>query len=202
MVDHKLPFGSLEALEETLRSSGNEIAENSRGAAITALQGAITFINSVPHFALDNLALPLTQLMGALHDLDSGRVLPMVKPAQIDNRKPEASFRKVIRAFAIFSIEELMNHGMSLEQACKFVRQGLARASVPIGGQPSTPEWKTIKGWRYDHTKLNANDQEHHTLEGLRRECQFPREMPLEQLKDRLSKLLPIILSKSQAGLE
>jgi hypothetical protein len=205
MVDQdleKLQFSPLQALEEKLRSAEKEIAENSRGAAITALQGTIDFINSVPHFEPDNLALPLAQLMAALHDLDCGRVVPMVKPTQVDNRKPEASFRKVIRAFAIFCIEELMNHGMLLEEACKFVTQELVQAKVPIGGQRDTRDWKTIKGWRYDHTRLGANDQEHKTLEGLRRECQFPQEMPLEQLKDRLSKLLPIILPKTQAGLE
>lgn len=188
---------TLQAFEAKLRSAAEEIKENSRKAVITALQGTILFINSVPDFESDNLALPLTQLMAALHDLDSGRVLPMVTPAQIDNRPLEASFRKVIRAAAIFMIDLLVDHGLRLEEACKFVAPILERGGVKVGGRIDTPAWKTLKGWRYDHTKLHAEDQERRTLNGFKSKLKLSNDVSLDQIREEL----PALFSRLHGGL-
>lgn len=187
----------LQTFEATLRSAAEEIKENSREAAITALRGTIDFINSVPNFESDNLALTLTQLMAALHDLDSGRVLPMVTPAQIDNRPREASFRKVIRAAAIFMVELLVDRGLPLDEACKFVAPILEQGGVSVGGRIETPAWKTIKGWRYDHTKLHADDQERRTLSELKSTFRLPNDVSLDQIKEEL----PALFSRLHRGL-
>jgi hypothetical protein len=50
------------------------------GAAITALQAVIAFVNSIARFESINLALPLIQLAAAIHDLDQGRQAPMLVP--------------------------------------------------------------------------------------------------------------------------
>jgi hypothetical protein len=140
--------------------------------------------------------------MAALHDLNVGRVVAMVTPKSgFDNRKPEASFRKVIRAFATFSIEQLKSRGMTLDEACKFVAKQLERAQVPIGGKSNTASWKTIKTWRYDVTRRDPSDQEQHTLEALRVKFSFPQDMALQQVKKQLAQMLSAMLPKIQAAL-
>jgi hypothetical protein len=58
-----LPAGSLQTLEAKLKEAQAEIQTDHRGAAITALQGVIDFINKIPTFKFENLSLPLTKLM-------------------------------------------------------------------------------------------------------------------------------------------
>jgi len=124
----KALFEGLQSLEATLKAAKDEMQTDCRGAAITSLQGVVEFINSIPRFESLNLSCPLTAVMAALHDLNVGRVGAMVTPtAGFDNRKPEASFRKVIKAYAIFGVEQLKDAGMTTEEACKFVASELAR---------------------------------------------------------------------------
>jgi hypothetical protein len=192
----------LHTFETTLRSAAEEIKENSRGAAITALRGTVDFINSIPNFESDNLALTLTQLMAALHDLESGTVSPMLTPTKINNRKPQSSFRKEIRAAVIFVIDDLIHHGMPLDEAAKFAALLLKQAGVPIKGRREVPDWRTIIGWRNDHSRLDTSDQEAITLTEFRKTFSSPAGIPLKQRKDQLLKGLSPIFSKMQAGLE
>ena len=61
----------LQHLKAALKAANDELTSNKRGAAISALQGVINFINSIPEFEHECLTFPLTALMAALHDLDS-----------------------------------------------------------------------------------------------------------------------------------
>lgn len=194
-------FEGLQSLEATLKDAKDEMQSDCRGAAITSLQGVVEFINSIPRFESQNLSLPVTALMAALHDLNVGRVGAMVTPtAGFDNRKPEASFRKVIKAYAIFCIDLLKGAGMTIDEACKFVASELKEAHVPIGGRSSTRPWKTVKNWRYDVTRPGSGDRER-PLQALRAECEFPKDLPLDQLKKRLAQLLRLILPQAQRAL-
>jgi hypothetical protein len=194
----------LQSLEKALKRAWDERQTDNRSAALTALQGVIEFINAIPLLESQSLALPLTDLMAALHDLRVGRVGRMLRPPRgFDNRKPEASQRKVIRAFARFGVEQLKIHGMTTdEEACAFVAKQLERARVPIGGKPSTPSWKTVRSWLYYGKQRSPDDQERHTLESLRAQVSFPQDMPLHEVKNRLAQLLPAVLTQIQVGLE
>jgi hypothetical protein len=136
--------------------------------------------------------------------LNLGRVVSIVAPKEFDNRTPEASFRKIVKAYAIFSIDQLVDHGSPVDEASKFVTTKLEEARVPIGGRLGTPAWKTVKTWRYDAARPSTKDQDQlrDTLETLRQECCFPHGMPLEQLKTALAQLLGERLPQLQEGLE
>jgi hypothetical protein len=85
----------------------------------TALAAAIVFINSIPRLQAKYLSLPLDMLSAALMDLDSGQVVPLLQAASVEHRPPEAIFRRIIKAFVISAIDELILAGMSMEAACK-----------------------------------------------------------------------------------
>jgi hypothetical protein len=181
----------LQSLQATLQAAKKEMQADRRGAAITSLQGVTAFINSIPLFESQSLSWPLTDLMAELHDLNFGTVGVIVAPTEgFDNRKPEATFRKITKAYATFSIDVLKGAGMTIEDAAKFVASELKQAKVPIGARPSTPSWKTVKNWRYDVTKRGPGDCERQTLEALRAEFHFAKEKPLDYLKREISRLL------------
>lgn len=140
--------------------------------------------------------------MAGLHDLNYGRVGAMLTPTRFGNRPPDPSFRKVIKAYAIFSVDELKSHGMPLNDACRFLAKLLEQANIPIGARPCTPSWRTVKTWRNEVTRLGPNDQERHTLEALRAQCSFPQDMPIDELKKLVAQLLSVILPATQASLE
>ena len=141
---------AFEDYEYGLKAARAEMETDSRGGAITALQTVILFTNAIPKWESQSLSLPLTALLSALNDLNSGRVVPMLEPKKgVDNRKPEPGFRKVRRAAAIFCIEKLVETGATVEEACKFVAAIIAKAGMPMEGKLGTPPWKTLKGWRY-----------------------------------------------------
>jgi hypothetical protein len=148
------------------------------------------FINSMPRFESQSLSWPLTALMTELHDLNFGSVGVIVAPTKgFDNRKPEATFRKIAKAYAAFGIDVLKGAGMTTDDAAKFVASELKQAKVPIGARPSTPPWKTVKNWRYDVTRRGPGDCERQTLEALRVEFHFAKDMPLDYLKREISRL-------------
>lgn len=199
-----LPSGSLQTLKGKLRSAQAEFQTDCRGAAITALQGVIDFINKIPAFESNKLSLPLTALMAALHDLDTGRVGKIVRPKkapELRNRPRDASFRNVVKAYSIFAVDELHGHGMPVDHACKYVTAELERAGVPIGGRSNTPSWKTVRTWRNDVSRRRADDQLRNTLDALKNECRFPSDMPLAQLKSQLVQKLRGTLPILQASL-
>lgn len=183
---------------------GNELeaAENQeipRNKAISALHAVIAFLNSIPEWQNENPALTLVQLCAALNDLDVGRVGEIVAPAEgFDNRKPEGSFLKVKKAFAIFAVDKLKAAGLKNEEAYKFVAKIFEELTIPIRGHRNTETWKTIKGWREGVSKLAPNDQQKHTLEALRSLDQpEPRKAEtIEMMKIQLSSLLRLILTR------
>lgn len=193
----------LQNLEATLKLAQGEMRTDNRGAAITALRGVIGFVNAVPRFESQSLSIPLTALMAALHDLNLGRVGPIVRPTPgFDNRRPDSSFRKVIRAISTFSIDQLMGHGMPRDHACKFVASCLEKAGVLIGGRRDSPSWKTVSSWRSDVTRRDLNDQEQHTLRALRDECEFAADIPLDVLKKEIAQILERFLAHWDPPLE
>jgi hypothetical protein len=194
----------LQSLQATLQAAKKEMLTDRRGAAITSLQGVTAFINSIPLFESQSLSLPLTAVMAELHDLNFGRVGVIVAPTKgFDNRKPDATFPKSAKAYAVFVIDALKGAGMTTDDAAKFVASELKQAKVPIRARPSTPPWKTVKNWRYDVTRRGPEDYERQTLEALRVEFHFAKDMPLDHLKREISRLfretLPFVIESAAA---
>ena len=138
--------------------------------------------------------MPLLGLLGALTALDSGTVVPMLRPSRANSRPPEPPFRKVRRAAVIHCLNILIDAGMKVDDACKFVAPLVRKAGMPTGGRPSTYDWKTLKGWRDDTTRRNPKDQEAHALAAFR--VSFPNApgTPLDQVKVMVKRALSVML--------
>jgi hypothetical protein len=193
---------AFEEYECGLKAARAEMATDSRGGAMTALQTVIQLTNAIPRWESQSLSLPLTALLAALRDLDSGRVLPMLEPKKgVDNRKPDAGFRKVQRAVASFCIDQLIAAGMNVEEASKFVAALLQKGRMPIGGRIDSPAWRTVSGWRYDAKKRRPDDQEANALAALRAECAVPEGTNVDQAKSLIEQNLASFLRAWSPGL-
>jgi hypothetical protein len=193
---------AFEAYQGGLRAAWAEMATDSRGGAITALQSVIKFTNAISREDSQSLTLPLTAVLSALNDLNHGRVVPMLEAKKgVDNRKPDAGFRKVQRAATIFCIEKLIEAGEKSEQAARFVSAILEREGVPIGGRSSTPLSKTVRNWRNDASRRHQNDQQTHTLAAFRQDFVIPAGTPLDEVKVMVEKALPAMLKFTATGL-
>jgi hypothetical protein len=187
---------SLASLETQLKLAGKKVG---RDAAITALSAVVEFINSIPRLESQSLALPLVLLASALNDLDQGQRVPMLTPTKgFTNRHPDPGAHKMVRAYAIFAVDELIRFGMSVETACNFVVNCLTRAKMPLGRNFS---WKTIQGWRENASRRSANDQQADTLAALREKRRYPDGMSLARVKMGIKQNLLQIIPRVQAGL-
>ena len=198
-VDQKLRSAA-EAFERGLIAARTEMETDSRGGAITALQAVWNLCDAFPHWQTINLSLPITALMSALHNLESGQVVPMLKPKMENHRPPEAGFRKVQRAVAIFSVEQIVASGTS-KQACRFVVAVLKRGGMPVGSHGETQEWETIRTWRYETTRRDPDDQERDALKAFRNECAISPGMPLDEVKGLITRNLVSFLKAWSVGL-
>jgi len=99
---------NLEQLEVGLRQAMLEMQTNSRVGTLTAVRIVIDFIDSIPGFGQQNLTTPMLILLMALHDLDAGLVVPMLKPEpHARPRRREATIRKVVKSYAAAYVDTL-----------------------------------------------------------------------------------------------
>jgi hypothetical protein len=192
---------AFDACERGLKAARDEMKSDSRGGAITAVQAVILLTNAIPKWESQGLSFPLTALLSALNDLDSGRVVPMLEPKKADHRRPEPGFRKVQRAVAIFCVDQLVAAGSGPEQACRFVAALLKRGGMAIGGHGDTPEWQTLRTWRNETARRDADDQENVALATFRNECAISPGMPLDDVKGLITRNLISFLDAWSIGL-
>ena len=179
-----LPEPNLGQLEAGLSRALAQSSESGRGAAMTALEAILVFIDSVPEWERRNFELPIWALLAALKDLNDGRVVPMLAPnPKVRNRKPDPSMRKILKAYAVSFVDILRRSGLSVTEACRFVAHELKQRNIPLGGRVGSPPWKTVNGWRNGLTKLHINDQTRETVVGLRRELPRLRSFSPEDAK-------------------
>src|SRR5207253_4357812 len=113
---------ALDRLEHSLREANRTLQEDSRDAVIMSIRALIDFVHSMPRKKEGDIADTLFALLTALADLNDGRTVPMLAPARgINNRKPEARARKILKAYVCFTIDELMRADLSVEQASRLL---------------------------------------------------------------------------------
>jgi hypothetical protein len=138
----------LAASEAGLSRALGQLSENSRLAAITALEAILTFIDSVPEWERQNFESPIWALLAALDDLNHGRVHPMLAPnPNVHNRKPDSAVRKIAKSHAVICVDVLRRSGVSVTEACRVVAQELQQHNFPLGGKLGSLPWKTVNGW-------------------------------------------------------
>jgi hypothetical protein len=188
-------------LEEGLKNAMSKGAIDCRDSAILALQGIISFINSIPRLESQTLAFPLVRLLSALKDLENGQQVPLLTPTRFGNRPPEPGMRAVIKAYSVFATDCLMGRGEKLEDACKFVAAILSDGNIPSGKRADTPYWKTVKGWRSDRSRRSAHRQLTDTYNALSKECPYPATVPLSEIKKDLKTRLHAVVERCRRGL-
>jgi hypothetical protein len=178
----------LAALETALLSAKSEMETSERTAAISALRGVITFLDSDPDWYKNDLSLPLGSLLMGMQDLDEGITVPQLEPAIVRNRKPDDRRRKIVKSYAAYSIDILMLNGASKQDACAFIARQLKRSKFRIGGDGDTLAWKTIRNWRDRLSKLPTTDQTRCTYEGLKAEFGTLKFASLADARGRVAK--------------
>ncbi len=101
-----------------------------RVGAIEALNTVIRFVNLFAEARHENLAAPLLAVVLALNDADGGIPSPITEVKRKVGRKPESSLRKSVRAYAAFTLDQLMESGLKKSEAAKRV----ARCMNDVGG--------------------------------------------------------------------
>jgi len=99
-----------------------EMQTNSRVGTLTAVRTVIDFIDSIPGFGQQNLTTPMLILLMALHDLDAGLVVPMLKPEpHARPRRREATIRKVVKSYAAAYVDTLCQFDVSVREASTLI---------------------------------------------------------------------------------
>jgi hypothetical protein len=159
---------AFEKFEADLKQAVGFMERDSRMAAGLAVKAALEFVYAHQHFTEQGLNRPLYALLAALDDLNKGRVAPMLKPRRVDNRRPDSAVRKEAMAHACFCIDQLMELGESVESASKAVADVWAKHKISFGSKYDTPDWKTIRDWRYKVSKLCAGDPQRIVITTMR----------------------------------
>ncbi|MBM3489983.1 MAG: hypothetical protein FJX68_05955 [Alphaproteobacteria bacterium] len=133
-------------------------ADGGRTGAGLALSAVVDFIRSFteskevepadPALRSQRLTHPLVVLVGALVDLDKGQVQKIVAPAPRTTRPTDSTPREIVKVFAAFSVEQLMEAGASRTQACGQVARTLATAGFRLPGRQGAPKARTVQNWR------------------------------------------------------
>jgi hypothetical protein len=175
----------LAELEGGLSLALAQVTEDSRHAAMTALEAVLSFIDSIPEWERRDFEAPLWTLLCALDDLDYGRVHPMLSPnPAVHNRKPDSNVRKVAKGHAVICVDVLRRSGLSVTEACRFVAQTLQHHDFRLGGELGSPPWKIVNGWRNRLTKLPINDRMRQVVNDLRAETLRLRPLSPEEAKE------------------
>jgi hypothetical protein len=163
----RLPL-NLQELELGLKQAMLEMQTNSRAGTLTAVRTVINFIASIPEFRKQNLTTPMLILLMALHDLDAGLVVTMLKrDSNPCPRRQEATIRKLVKSYVAAYVDTLCQF-VSVREASTLMARELKRIGFDIGGRVETAAWKTVKVWRDGITKLPADDQTRLIIKGLR----------------------------------
>jgi hypothetical protein len=153
---------SLLAFRQELQMASANYSEGEpprrRAAAKIALNGAIKLILQLypnePSFPL-----PLNQLLYGLADLDRGKVVPLLEPAEIFNRPGNALSDNLFRAIAAAAMSVLMSAGgMRRAEAARDVTRQLSKLGYKrSSARPITAS--AVAKWREKMmTELAAED--------------------------------------------
>jgi hypothetical protein len=126
-----------------------------RASAIMSLVAIGEFLTAV--FGT-GLSTPLRQLQYALHDLDGGKVVPLLEPMKVAHRPAQPVGIKGFRAVAAAAMELMIQAGVGRKEAARQVARKLSQLGYDDGpGRIITAD--RVEDWR-DHvlTERPAED--------------------------------------------
>jgi hypothetical protein len=117
------------------------------------------------------LSAPLFNLLLALDDLNKGIIAPILALSLEErklNRPGHNTSRKLNQGLAVFCSDLLLEDGLSLEEACRFVAQELKKAGLKVHGKRDAQPLRTVKSWRDEVSQLPEDHQIRHIVKTLR----------------------------------
>jgi hypothetical protein len=142
-----------------------------RDGTIRALMATVRFIEEASlrlprsdQVEMERLKEPFLVLASALNDLKTGAVNPLIRPAEVHNRRVLPSSVRIGRANAAVALELLIMAGMSRNEAAKHVASKL-KGSVLFEGVKRA-DWEAVVSWRNDirasDYRIALDDWKHH----------------------------------------
>jgi hypothetical protein len=138
--------------------ASNKSAEYKRAALLELLAGLAHAVAVVPKLKKKELDWPLLDFIGALNDLDDGRVASFLQPnlANAKGRAPDSTERKTTRGMTVGVIEALIDLGISPREAATSVGRVLTKHKVSLGNpknslgnsKKDTSAADTLLSWR------------------------------------------------------
>ena len=126
-----------------------------RLAVVRSLDGVLTFLRTIDLDDPGDRSRPLGEFLGALNELEQGRLPELLRPATKDGRRPVSLRERTVQAQAVAVAEMLeQKTGMKLEAADAEVGKTLQEEGFPMG-KLTTPNGKVVAGWR---EKLHLRD--------------------------------------------
>jgi hypothetical protein len=142
-----------------------------REGTIRALMATVRFIEEASlrlprsdQVEMERLKEPFFVLASALNDLKTGAVNPLIRPAEVHNRRVLPSSVRIGRANAAAALELLIMAGASRIDAAKHVASKLKGSVLFEGGRRS--DWKAVVSWRDEirasDYRVALDDWKHH----------------------------------------
>jgi hypothetical protein len=123
-------------------------ANAGREGVIHSVETVLKFLSVFAPVISSRLHAPLAVLFDALMNLDSGTVLPLLKPAKKTGRARASALRSSLIGAAAFTVRRLTETGMKAPAAYKAVARCLRDAGIkPARGRAGTLTERTIRGW-------------------------------------------------------
>jgi hypothetical protein len=134
------------AVQMASKSYSSDSPDQARAAVRIALAGVIKLIADLfPEGP--SLAAPLIQLQQDLHDLDRGKVAPLLMPTKVSNRPPLALSEGLFRAIVAAAMTRLMEgRRLSRDEAARDVSRRLAKMGAKSSRKAIAP--RQIAKWR------------------------------------------------------
>jgi hypothetical protein len=115
---------------DDLRAASVYAKADGREGAIKALASAWRLVALFKQPLAELLHLPFLHLKDALEMLDKGHVAPMLKPTRRRGRAVSSGPRAALKGRAAAAVEQIMQTGLSHEQAYDLIAKRLARLGV------------------------------------------------------------------------
>jgi hypothetical protein len=130
-----------------------------RGSVLFTLAAVDDFLKVTLGIRDPSLFIPLAQLRYALHDLNRGKVVPLLAPKKVKNRPHDSASKEAFRALAAVAMELFIKGNVPRKEAARDVAAALSQMGYMNGpGKPITA--KLVEDWRDRMTTERSTEYE------------------------------------------
>ncbi len=149
------PHSAILARLERLRVGFNTAAklfdqsaeDHGRVSILFAFNELDDFLRVIFGIRNTSIFIPLNQLRYALHDLERGKVVPLLKPKKVKNRPRDSAAKEAFRALAAVAMDLFVKGKVPRKQAARDVAKSLSEMGYVNGpGKPITGP--LVEDWR------------------------------------------------------